>query len=271
MIIHRGLQALLLNELMNVAFVLLIDLLEAAELLLLELAKALVLAESVVFRRTEVFTWPESGVSHLERTVSSEVLVRVWKCFIHILVDKPRVFFVLLFLSFCVLFQKEILLQDLLVKSQNLLCKLLVLSLELSQLGCQLFYLALLLLIRAHMPANFLLVLLHFGFPCGQLSLVTLSQLFLQFLVCCLEAVLELFIHGLFKLSSFLFIIFLARFILFAAIFCFSSVTFQFFNSIFDAFDMELKLMLNTNVLSNVGFELLDHFLVHPRAARASE
>ena len=87
MIVHRGLQALLLNELMNVAFVLLIDLLEAAELLLLELAKALVLVESVVFRRTEVFTWPESGVSHLERTVSSEVFVRVWKCSMHILVD----------------------------------------------------------------------------------------------------------------------------------------------------------------------------------------
>ena len=117
MIIHRGLQALLLYELMDVAFVFLINFLEAAELLLLKLAKALVLAKGVVFRRTEVFSWPESGVSHLERTVSTEVFVRAWNCFIQILVDKPRVFFFLLFLCFCVLFQKKVLLQDLLVES----------------------------------------------------------------------------------------------------------------------------------------------------------
>jgi len=117
MIIHGGLQALLLYELMNVAFVLLINLLEAAELLLLELAKALVLAESVVFRRAEVLSWPEPSVSHLERAVSTEVFVGVWNCFIQILVDEPRVFFFLLFLCFCVLLQKKILLQDLLVKS----------------------------------------------------------------------------------------------------------------------------------------------------------
>lgn len=122
MIIHRGLQALLLYELMDVAFVFLIDFLEAAELLLLKLAKALFLAEGVVFGRTEVFSWPESGISHLERIISTEVFVRVWNSFIQILVDEPRVFFFLLFLCFCMLLQKEILFQDLLVKSQNLFC-----------------------------------------------------------------------------------------------------------------------------------------------------
>jgi len=66
MIIHRSLQALLLNELMNVAFVFLINFLQAAELLLLKLAKALFLAKGIVFGNTEVFSWPESGISHFE-------------------------------------------------------------------------------------------------------------------------------------------------------------------------------------------------------------
>ena len=47
--IVRCLQALLLYELMDVAFVFLIDFLEAAELLLLKLAEALFVAEGIVF------------------------------------------------------------------------------------------------------------------------------------------------------------------------------------------------------------------------------
>lgn len=74
MIVRRGLQALLLYELMDVAFVFLIDFLEAAELLLLKLAEALFLAEGVVFRCSKVFSsWPKSGISHLERIISTIV------------------------------------------------------------------------------------------------------------------------------------------------------------------------------------------------------
>lgn len=120
MIIHGGLQALLLDELMDIAFIFLIDFLKAVELLLLKLAKALFLVKCVVFRCTEVFSWPKSGIPHLQRIISSKVFVRVWNCFIQILVDEPRVFFFLLFLGFCMLLQKEILFQDLLVKSQYL-------------------------------------------------------------------------------------------------------------------------------------------------------
>lgn len=167
MIIHRGLQALLLKELVDVAFVFLIDFLEAVEFLLLKLTKALFLTKSVVFRGTEVFGWPKSCISHFEGIVASNVFVGVWNCFIQILVDESGVFFFVLFLCFYMLLQKEILLQDLLVKSQNLFCQLLVLTFEFSQLCSQVLYLAFLFLIRSQMPINFLLLLLYFVFFCS--------------------------------------------------------------------------------------------------------
>lgn len=167
MIIHRGLQALLLKELVDVAFVFLIDFLKAVEFLLLKLTKALFLTESVVFRGTEVFGWPKSCISHFEGIISSNVFVGVWNCFIQILVDESGVFFFVLFLCFYMLLQKEILLQDLLVKSQNLFCQLLVLTFEFSQLCSQVLYLAFLFLIRSQMPINFLLLLLYFVFFCS--------------------------------------------------------------------------------------------------------
>lgn len=114
--ISRSLQALLLYEMMDVAFVLLIDFLEAVELLLLELAEAWFLAERVVLGSTEIFR-PEPSISHLERIVATKVFVGVWNSFIQIFVNEPGVFLFLLFLSFCVLLQKEVLLKHLFVKS----------------------------------------------------------------------------------------------------------------------------------------------------------
>ena len=76
MVAHCSLQTLLLDKLVNIAFVLLVYFFEAVELLFLKHNKVLFLLQRIIFRDAEVFTIrAEAMISDFEGIVADVVFI----------------------------------------------------------------------------------------------------------------------------------------------------------------------------------------------------